>query len=182
MCEPAPESSPRRSRSCCQASIAMCPEKSQAAGCSLPPSTGSPTETAGSRDQRTAPTPRSPPRRRAASPRSVTTQSVGNPLADLVVYVLDLAEEGSPSLGMTCTASQNARCPPGRSSDAAFGYFITAGSIQCQAVAANTSPKPRRPAAANVSKLALTHVHPLEPGQVPSSRLGGRGRPRVPRR
>ena len=54
-------------------------------------------------------------------------------------------------------ASQNARCPPGRSSDAALRY-LTAGSTQCQAVAANTSPNVSPSGGRHASKPALTTV------------------------
>jgi len=37
------------------------------------------------------------------------------PLSDLLVDLLDLAEERSPPAGNTCVADQNAMCPPGRS-------------------------------------------------------------------
>ena len=46
-------------------------------------------------------------------------------------------KNGSPQAGNTWAAVQKARCPPGRSSSHARRY-LTAGSIQCQAVAANT--------------------------------------------
>src|ERR1700761_148234 len=67
------------------------------------------------------------------------------------------AKNGSPPSGTTCEAPQNARCPPGRSTDAAFLYF-TAGSIQCQAVAANTSPNDSSAGGCHVSKSVLTTV------------------------
>ena len=54
-----------------------------------------------------------------------------------------LSKIGSPSSGNTCPADQRARWLPGRSAAQARGHR-TAGSIQCQAVAAKA--KPNRPA------------------------------------
>src|ERR1700722_10212082 len=60
------------------------------------------------------------------------------------------AKNGSPpDSGTTWDASQNARYPPGRSSDHALRYF-TAGSIQCHAVAANSKPNPPAPSSRTV--------------------------------
>jgi hypothetical protein len=70
------------------------------------------------------------------------TQPSGN-FSPISLYTSWISRKnGSASdSGSTCTASQNARCPPGRSSDEALRY-LTSGSIQCHAVAANSSPKP----------------------------------------
>ncbi len=90
-----------------------------------------------------------------------------SPIASYTSWIS--AKNGSPPAGITCTASQNARCPPGRSSDAALAYF-TAGSIQCQAVAANTSPNPAPSATAagpgcQVSNGAFTTVTRSNPAR-----------------
>jgi hypothetical protein len=60
-------------------------------------------------------------------------------------------------------AAQKARCQPGRSRSHARRYF-TAGSIQCQAVAANTRSKAATPGGRQVSKAASITSTPIGHG------------------
>jgi len=70
---------------------------------------------------------------------------------DLVVDALNVAEERIATGWEYVGGSPEGQSPPGRSSSHARRY-LTAGSIQCQAVAADTKSKAAAPGGCHVSK------------------------------